>query len=124
MILSCSHISKAFGENTLFSDVSFHINDNEKCAIVGINGAGKTTLLRIITGESAADSGEVVFSKDTSFGYLRQQEKISSDNTIYEEIASAKQNIFDLEKRIRKLENDMKHAEGEALDKMYQEYNR
>ena len=90
MILSCSHISKAFGENTLFSDVSFHINDNEKCAIVGINGAGKTTLLRIITGESAADSGEVVFSKDTSFGYLRQQEKISSDNTIYEEIASAK----------------------------------
>lgn len=51
---------------------------------------GKTTLLRIITGESAADSGEVVFSKDTSFGYLRQQEKISSDNTIYEEIASAK----------------------------------
>lgn len=52
MILSCSHISKAFGENTLFSDVSFHINDNEKCAIVGINGAGKTKLLRIITGES------------------------------------------------------------------------
>lgn len=124
MILSCSHISKAFGENTLFSDVSFHINDNEKCAIVGINGAGKTTLLKIITGESESDSGEVVFSKDTSFGYLRQQEKISSDNTIYEEIASAKQNIFDLEKRIRKLENDMKHAEGETLDKMYQEYNR
>ncbi len=124
MILSCSHISKAFGENTLFSDVSFHINDNEKCAIVGINGAGKTTLLKIITGESESDSGEVVFSKDTSFGYLRQQEKISSDNTIYEEIASAKQNIFDLEQRIRKLENDMKHAEGETLDKMYQEYNR
>ncbi len=124
MILSCNHISKSFGENTLFSDVSFHINNNEKCAIVGINGAGKTTLLKIITGEIAADSGEAVFSKDTSYGYLKQQEIISSDNTIYDEIASAKQDIFSLEKRIRVLENDMKHAEGDMLDKMYQEYNR
>lgn len=51
MILSCSHISKAFGTDSILEDVSFHIEEREKAAIVGINGAGKSTLLKIIIGE-------------------------------------------------------------------------
>lgn len=51
MILSCNHISKAFGTDQILSDVSFHVEDQEKAAIVGINGAGKSTLLKIIVGE-------------------------------------------------------------------------
>ncbi len=124
MVLSCSRICKSFGENNILSDVSFHINDNEKCAIVGINGVGKTTLLKIITGEEKADSGEVLFSKDTTVGYLKQQQDLQSENTIYEEIKSAKKNIFELENRIRKLEIDMKQESGETLEKMLSEYNR
>ncbi len=124
MILSCSHITKAFGEDTILSDVSFHINDNEKCAVVGINGVGKTTLLRIITGELGADSGEVIFSKNASFGYLRQYQPLDSENTIYEEIKSAKADIFELEKRIRSLESKMRSASDNELEKMYSEYNR
>ena len=54
MILSCNHIRKAFGTNQILSEVSFHIEDHEKAAIVGINGAGKSTLLKIIVGELAA----------------------------------------------------------------------
>ncbi len=124
MILSCSHVNKAFGENNILSDISFHINDNEKCAIVGINGVGKTTLLRIITGELSADSGEIVFSKNTSFGYLKQHQSLDSENTIYEEIKSVKKDVFTLEKKIRHLEDNMRSASGERLEKMYSEYNR
>ena len=61
MLLSCQNISKAFLENKVLQNVSFHIEDNEKAAIVGINGAGKTTLLRILIGEMEADEGIVAF---------------------------------------------------------------
>ena len=54
MILSCSHISKAFGTDVVLKDISFHIEDYEKAAIVGINGAGKSTLLKIIVGSCPA----------------------------------------------------------------------
>ena len=57
MILSCSHIGKSFADKPIIKDATFHIDDNECTAIVGINGAGKTTLLRILTGELSADSG-------------------------------------------------------------------
>ena len=88
MILSCQNIEKAFLENTVLSNVSFHIADNEKAAIVGINGAGKTTLLRIIVGEMSADSGQVILAKGKTLGYLAQNAGLSSDNTIYDELLS------------------------------------
>ncbi len=74
MILSCSHIDKAFGTDTILSGVSFHIEDQEKAAVVGINGAGKSTLLKIIVGELAADSGEAVLAKGKTIGYLAQHD--------------------------------------------------
>ena len=58
MILACQNISKAFGANEILKQASFHIEEHEKAAIVGINGAGKSTLLKIIVGEMAADEGE------------------------------------------------------------------
>ena len=72
MILSCNHISKAFGTDVILNDISFHIEDFEKAAIVGINGAGKTTLLRIIVGELSPDQGDAVLSKGKTLGYLAQ----------------------------------------------------
>ena len=124
MILSCNHISKSFGDNQILSNISFYINDHEKCGIVGINGVGKTTLLKILVGEEPADSGEVIIPKDVTIGYLRQREILSSDNTIYEEIQSAKKDVYELEKKIRRLEHDMKEASSDKLDSMYKEYNR
>ena len=62
MILACQNISKAFGTDEIIQHASFHIEEYEKAAIVGINGAGKTTLLRIIMGELEADSGEVILA--------------------------------------------------------------
>lgn len=63
MILSCSNISKAFGTEEILKHVSFHVEDHEKAAIVGINGAGKSTLLKIIVGELAADEGSVTIAR-------------------------------------------------------------
>ena len=60
MILACQNISKAFGTDVILDNVSFHIEDHEKAAIIGINGAGKSTLLKIIMHEMSADSGEVI----------------------------------------------------------------
>lgn len=124
MLLACQNISKAFGANPILKDVSFHINEKEKMAIVGINGSGKTTLLKIIMGEESADDGQVVFAKDTTVGYLSQHQDISFDNTIYAEMLSTKQYVIDLEAKIRQLEQDMKHAEGEELEKILEVYNR
>lgn len=124
MILACNSICKAFGTDQILSNVSFHINDREKAAIVGINGAGKSTLLKIIMGQEPADSGEVVFSKGATVGYLAQHQNISSENTIYEELLEVKKEIIELDKRIRSLEEDMKHAEGATLERMLATYTR
>lgn len=124
MLLACQNISKAYGVVDILKDVSFHIEDKEKIAIVGINGSGKTTLLKIIMGEEAADSGQVVVAKETTIGYLSQHQDISFDNTVYGEMLATKKHIIDMEANIRQLEQDMKHATGEALDKIMETYNR
>ena len=73
MILNISNLNKAFIEKPVLRDVSFHIEDKEKAAIVGINGSGKTTLIKCILGEEEPDSGLIAFSKDKKLGYLAQQ---------------------------------------------------
>ena len=122
MILSCQNISKAFVENQVLKNVSFHIEDHEKSAIVGINGAGKTTLLRIIVGEMTPDDGQVVLAKDKTLGYLAQNSTVDTSHTIYEELLSVKADLLRLEEKIRECENDMKHADGDALEDLMKQY--
>ena len=68
MILACHNIEKAFGEEVIVRDGSFHIEDHEKAALVGINGAGKSTILKMIVGELPADSGSVTLAKGRTLG--------------------------------------------------------
>lgn len=124
MILSCSHISKAFGTDVILDDISFHIEDYEKTAIVGINGAGKSTLLKIIVGELSADQGDVVLSKGKTLGYLAQHQDLTSHRTIHEELLEVKRSLIDMEERIRTLEVEMKHADGQELEEMLNLYTR
>ncbi len=122
MILSCQNIHKAFLENTVLSNISFHIEDHEKAAIVGINGAGKTTLLRIIVGELTPDAGQAVLAKGKTIGYLAQNAGLNSDNTIYEELLTVKKNLVLIEQQMRDTEKSMKNAKGEALDALMEKY--
>ena len=124
MILACNNITKSFGEKEILNGVSFHINDNEKAAIVGINGAGKSTLFKIIVGELSSDTGEVTFSKGSTYGYLSQHQDLTSENTIYEELLSTKADILRLEESIRALEQEMKHLEGDTLEQTLSAYSR
>ena len=122
MILSCSNINKTFVDNHVIKNASFHIEDYEKAAIVGINGAGKSTLLKIILGKLPADEGLVTFAKDKSFGYLAQHQSVDSGNTIFDELLTVKQEVLDLEAGIRQAEHDMKELEGEALEQLLKKY--
>lgn len=124
MLFACSHINKSFHDEVLFSDVTFHINDNECVALVGNNGAGKTTLLRIIMGEIAADDGEISFAKDTTVGYLPQQQAYHSEKSIYEELLEVKSDIIELDRQIRSMEQAMQHASGDELSTMLERYHR
>ncbi len=124
MILSCQNISKAFNEVPVLKEVSFHLEDYDKAAIVGLNGAGKTTLLRIIVGEIAPDHGLVTLSKDKTIGYLAQDQAVSSQNTIYEELLTAKSDVIEMESRIRSLELAMKQTSGRELEELMETYTR
>ena len=124
MILACKNINKAFGTTQILQSVSFHVNEKEKAAIVGMNGAGKSTLLKIIMKELAADEGEVILSKGSTIGYLAQHQNLSSNNSIHEEMLTVKQDIINLDANIRALEHDMKHAEGLKLEQMLSTYTR
>lgn len=124
MILSCSNISKAFGSTEIIRRASFHIEDHEKAAIVGINGAGKSTLLKIIIGELAPDEGDVVVSKGKTIGYLAQHQDLAGGRSIYDEVLEVKRSLIDMEAKIRQLELDMKHAEGDSLEAMLSVYSR
>ena len=123
MILSCQNISKSFMENKVLEKISFHIEDYEKAAIVGINGAGKTTLLRIIVGELEPDSGIVTLAKDKTLGYLAQDGAVDTSNTIYQELLSVKQELIDLERRIRACELEMQSASESRLETLMKQYS-
>lgn len=122
MILSCNHISKSYGIDTILDDCSFFVNDNEKAAIVGNNGAGKSTMMKIIIGELSADEGTVTLGKDKTIGYLAQYQDLSSHNSIYDEVKSVKQNLIDMEARLVDYENQMSHVEGDELSRLMETY--
>ena len=124
MILSCSNISRSFGDNHILKRVSFHIEEHEKAAVVGINGAGKSTLLKIIIGDLAPDEGSVTWAKGASIGYLDQHQDLEGAETIYDALLEVKRPILEMEERLRNLEQSMKSASGEELEAMLSEYSR
>ena len=124
MILSCQNINKAFGTDVILKNASFHIEDREKAAVVGINGAGKSTLLKIIVGDLDADSGEAVLSKGKTLGYLAQHQDLESEHTIYEELLTVKQDVLDLERDMHALELRMKELAGGELEGALAQYTR
>lgn len=123
MILQCSHIDKSFVGETVLSDISFHINEQEKAAIVGVNGSGKSTLIKIIMGQLNADSGDIILSKDTTVGYLAQNQEYASDRTILEEMQDAKPEVGILERKIASLSAQMNEADGKELEALIKQFD-
>ncbi|WP_322820123.1 ABC-F family ATP-binding cassette domain-containing protein [Chloroflexus sp.] len=88
-LLNAHNLSKYFGAELIFHDVSFQISRGEKVAIVGLNGAGKSTLLRIIAGHETPDSGSVHLARGTRVAYLAQEARFSGDRTLWQEMEAA-----------------------------------
>ena len=124
MILACHGINKAFGEEIIVKDGSFHIEDHEKAALVGPNGAGKSTIFKIIAGELPSDGGSVILTKGKTMGYLAQHQDMNTDRSIYEEVRTAKADIIAMEQKIRQLELAMKDLSGDSLENHMDSYNR
>ncbi len=124
MILACHNLNKSFGERVIVKDGSFHVEDREKVAFVGVNGAGKSTILKMIIGEEPLDSGNIVLTKGKTIGYLAQQQNLISGNSIYEELKTAKADIIKLEEQIRAIEKELKSLSGEELQTRLNTYNR
>lgn len=92
-VLKVVDLSKAYGNKTLFENISFVANSNEKIALIGKNGSGKTSLLDIITGKDIADSGQLSLNKSVSYTYLEQEPKFNEDLTVLEQVYQSSDQI-------------------------------
>lgn len=122
MLLSVQNITKSFDGITILDNISFHIEDYDKTAIIGINGAGKTTLLKIITSEYESDSGVISLSKGKTLGYLSQESTVNSNSTILDELLLAKADLINVEEKLRNMESMMSSVSGDELTKLMNSY--
>ncbi len=109
-MLSISGISKSYGEQTLFSDVTFNVGASDRIAIIGPNGSGKTTLFDIIDGNVFPDSGSVNMQRGTTIGYLKQEISHSSERRLLDDVANVSTRISGLAHQIQALQEEL--AEG------------
>lgn len=123
MILACNHIHKSFVTDVILDDITFHIEEKEKIALIGINGSGKTTLFRILSNELEPDSGEVLKSKNCSIGYLPQHVSVTSDKTVYEELLGVFDHLLQMEEDLHKMESMISVAKPEELDLLVKDYD-
>ena len=100
----------------------FHLNENDRLAIIGYNGAGKSTLLKILIGEISYDEGEISLKKDASIGYLAQHQDHTFHHTIFDELLSVKKEVIELDEQMRTYEQEMKHLTGDALEQKMNQY--
>ncbi len=123
MILSVQNISKSFGDDPVLTQVTFHVEDQEKVAVVGINGAGKSTLLKIIIGELSPDEGSVSTAKNKTVGYLSQYQEAFGERTVYEEVMEAKRDLIEMGDRIRAMEEQMQTLSPEETETFLEKYH-
>ncbi|MGX7013595.1 ribosomal protection-like ABC-F family protein [Vagococcus silagei] len=108
----------------LFEDLNLEVKTGEKVALIGGNGAGKTTLLRVLTGEEKLEKGELSISKNETVSLLEQASVIDTNQTAYEFICSGKKDLFDLEKKLKRLEHELTQVSEKELTKKLTYYGR
>ncbi|MCL2015718.1 MAG: ABC-F family ATP-binding cassette domain-containing protein [Defluviitaleaceae bacterium] len=124
MLLTCNNLQKSFGTEEILQNISFIIEDKEKCALVGVNGAGKTSVFRLIIGEWSLDAGEIIKSAGAQVGYLPQMATLDSQLTLYEELDTVFEPLRKMEQELRQLETDMASQTGKTLETTMSKYSR
>ena len=128
IILDVNKLSKSYGTEELFNDVSFSLNEGESLAIVGPNGCGKSTILKIIAGIENCDSGTVSIKKGSKVAYLDQMGLVENDNrSVYEILKDSFEEINKISKLLKdyekKMENDYSESTIQKYCTLMEEFN-
>ena len=113
-MLAVYNISKAFGEQVLFSGVTFNVGARDRVAVIGPNGSGKTTLFEILVGNLSPDSGTISMRKDTTIGYAKQEITPFSYERLLDHVAHASNKIAGMEHRLQVLQEALAEGGDEA----------
>ncbi len=119
MILACNSIEKTFNDVSILKNINFHIEANEKVALIGNNGAGKTTLFRLLTGDLVADAGDIFVAKNTTIGYLSQNFTFATEATVYEALVEVFSEVIALEQKLHDMADEIARTHSEALTHTY-----
>lgn len=111
ILLQVNQLNKYYGADLVLSNIKLEIHTRDRIALVGRNGSGKSTLLKIIAGELAYDSGEIIKPKEVTIGFLDQHTGLVSDRTIWDEMLTVFEDLRSMEKRLRNLEQEMAKEE-------------
>ena len=111
--IKVTDLSKAFGIEELFNNVSFEIKKGERVGFVGANGAGKSTLMKCLLGEEEYDGGSVQFDTADTIGYVEQQADMHADTTLYEELKKAFADILALAATKEAMEAEIEESHDE-----------
>ena len=114
--LSLSKLSMAFGERTLFEDMSFEVEARDKVGLTGRNGVGKTTLFKLITGELEPTSGVIAKERGLNIGYMEQHACSNGGRSIYDELESVFEHLSRMEHDIEKITITIEHSTGDLSE--------
>lgn len=118
-MITVDSLTVEFGGSTLFKDISFAINEQDRIALMGKNGAGKSTLLKIIAGAQKASRGKVAAPKDTVIAYLPQHLLCNDDRTVFDETAQAFSTIFQMQKQMDDINEQLSTRTDYESDEYY-----
>lgn len=114
--LRADNLTSTYGEKTLFKDISFIINENDRIGLIGTNGSGKTSLLNVISGIVSPESGEFDVPNDYTIGYLKQQPELNDQLTILDAVFAGTQRVFETIRQYEQSVEDMgKHPDDTRL---------
>jgi ATP-binding cassette, subfamily F, member 3 len=121
-VVSLQQVEKSFGQRVLLDQVHLSIERGERVGLIGANGSGKTTLFKLIAGQQEPESGTIAIADGVKIGYLSQDPTFTSGNSVLDEAELAFASLHDLAHRVRELEHDMAHQQGDELERTLARY--